>query len=38
VIGIRTEVKAVGTHDLDQYTGVANTSKIKRLLDKRKVT
>ena len=38
VIGIRTEVKPVAPHDLNQYTGVAQTSKVKRLLDKRKVT
>lgn len=38
VIGIRTEVKPVGTHGLNSYTGVAQTSKIKRLLDKRKTS
>jgi hypothetical protein len=38
VIGIRTEVKPVDSHGLDSYTGVAQTSKVKRLLDKRKVT
>jgi phenylacetate-CoA ligase len=38
VIGIRTDVKPVAPHELDPHTGVAHTSKIKRLLDKRKVT
>lgn len=37
-IGLRTDVKPVGAHELGQYTGLAVTSKIKRLLDKRKAT
>jgi phenylacetate-CoA ligase len=36
MVGIRTLVKVVGAHELDPLTGVSQTSKIKRLLDKRK--
>jgi phenylacetate-CoA ligase len=38
VIGLRTVVSPVGVHELDLHTGLSQTSKIKRLLDKRKVT
>jgi phenylacetate-CoA ligase len=38
VIGLRTVVSPVGVHELDPHTGLSQTSKIKRLLDKRKVT
>jgi hypothetical protein len=38
VIGLRTTVSAVGAHELDPHTGLSQTSKIKRLLDKRKTT
>jgi len=38
VIGLRTTVAPVGVHALDTHTGLSQTSKIKRLLDKRKVT
>ena len=31
-----TMVSPVGVHDLDRHTGLSQTSKIKRLLDKRK--
>jgi phenylacetate-CoA ligase len=36
VIGLRTIVTPVGAHALDPHTGLSQTSKIKRLLDKRK--
>jgi phenylacetate-CoA ligase len=38
VIGLRTTVTPVAAHALDDRTGLSQTSKIKRLLDKRKVT
>ena len=38
VIGLRTVVAPVGVRELDPHTGLSQTSKIKRLLDKRKVT
>ena len=38
VIGLRTTVAPVGVRELDPHTGLSQTSKIKRLLDKRKVT
>jgi hypothetical protein len=38
VIGLRTTVSPVAVHELDPHTGLSRTSKIKRLLDKRKVT
>ena len=38
VIGLRTIVVPVGVRELDPHTGLSQTSKIKRLLDKRKVT
>jgi phenylacetate-CoA ligase len=38
VIGLRTTVEPVGLKALDPLTGVSQTSKIKRLMDKRKVT
>jgi hypothetical protein len=38
VIGLRTIVTPVAAHGLDAQTGLSQTSKIKRLLDKRKVT
>lgn len=36
VIGLRVTVAPVGPKQLDSHTGVSQTSKIKRLLDKRK--
>jgi phenylacetate-CoA ligase len=36
VIGLRTNVVTVGLKELDPYTGTSQTSKVKRLLDKRK--
>jgi phenylacetate-CoA ligase len=38
VIGLRTTVAPVAAHELDTRTGLSQTSKIKRLLDKRKVS
>jgi hypothetical protein len=38
VVGLRTIVSPVGVRELDPHTGLSQTSKIKRLLDKRKVT
>ena len=38
VIGLRTNVEPVAVKALDPFTGVSQTSKIKRLIDKRKVT
>jgi hypothetical protein len=38
VIGLRTIVTPVGVHELDPHTGLSQTSKIKRLLDKRKAS
>jgi phenylacetate-CoA ligase len=38
VIGLRTTVAPVAVHALDQNTGLSQTSKIKRLIDKRKAT
>jgi hypothetical protein len=38
VVGLRTIVSPVGVRELDPHTGLSKTSKIKRLLDKRKVT
>jgi phenylacetate-CoA ligase len=35
VIGLRTTVTPVGKGELDKHTGLSQTSKIKRLLDKR---
>jgi phenylacetate-CoA ligase len=36
VIGLRTIVSPVAAHALDPHTGLSQTSKVKRLLDKRK--
>ena len=36
VIGLRVTVAPVGPKQLDAHTGVSQTSKIKRLIDKRK--
>lgn len=36
VIGVRVTVVPAGRGDLDQHTGTSKTSKIKRLLDRRK--
>jgi hypothetical protein len=38
VIGLRTTVEPVALKALDPFTGVSQTSKIKRLMDKRKAT
>jgi phenylacetate-CoA ligase len=38
VIGLRTTVAPVGVHALDAHTGLSQTSKIKRLIDRRKAT
>jgi hypothetical protein len=38
VIGLRTTVTPVGKGELDRHTGLSQTSKIKRLLDKRNVS
>jgi phenylacetate-CoA ligase len=38
VIGLRTIVSPVGVRQLDPQTGLSQSSKIKRLLDKRKAT
>jgi phenylacetate-CoA ligase len=38
VIGLRTVVSPVGVRQLDPHTGLSQTSKIKRLLDKRKAS
>lgn len=38
VIGLRTTVVPVGVKELDPHTGTSQTSKVKRLLDKRKAT
>jgi phenylacetate-CoA ligase len=38
VIGLRTTVAPVAVHALDAHTGLSQTSKIKRLIDKRKET
>jgi hypothetical protein len=38
VIGLRTTLAPVGVHALDAHTGLSQTSKIKRLIDKRKAT
>ncbi len=38
VIGLRTTVTPVGLKELDPHTGVSQTSKVKRLIDKRKTT
>ena len=37
-IGLRTIVSPVAVHALDPHTGLSQTSKIKRLIDKRKTT
>jgi phenylacetate-coenzyme A ligase PaaK-like adenylate-forming protein len=36
VTGVRMTVQPVARGELDAYTGTSQTSKIKRLLDKRK--
>ena len=36
VTGVRMTVQPVARGELDSYTGTSQTSKIKRLLDKRK--
>jgi hypothetical protein len=38
VIGLRTNVQPVAVKALDPLTGLSQTSKIKRVIDKRKVT
>ncbi len=38
VIGLRTNIEPVAVKALDPLTGLSQTSKIKRMIDKRKVT
>jgi hypothetical protein len=35
VLGVKVQVTPVDKGALDQYTGTASTSKVKRLLDRR---
>jgi phenylacetate-CoA ligase len=35
-LGVKIEVQAVGAGETDRYTGLSSTSKIKRLIDRRK--
>ncbi len=36
VLGVKVQITAVGKGELDKYTMTSQTSKVKRLLDRRK--
>ena len=36
VLGVKVQITAVGNGELDRYTGTSQTSKVKRVLDRRK--